>query len=102
MFNELIKDILKEAFFKNLDISTDIKFQKCLNLMKNSNKILDDDKKILIDRLNASYKNCKGNAHSIKMLLDASKFIYQYTLVNNNQFIIRQELQEMFARDSKY
>ena len=34
MFNELIKDILREAFFKNLDISTDIEFQKRLNLIK--------------------------------------------------------------------
>ena len=39
MFNELIKDILKEAFFKNLDISTDIEFQKRLNFIKNSTQI---------------------------------------------------------------
>lgn len=102
MFNELIKDILKEAFFKNLDISADIKFQKRLNLIKNSNKISDEDKNILIDRLNTSYKNCKDNIHNIKMLSDASKFLQQYNPVNNNRFITRQELQEMFTRNSRY
>lgn len=102
MFNELIKDILKEAFFKNLDISADIQFQERLNLIKCSTKISDEDKNILIDRLNASYKNCKSNIHNIKMLSDASKFIHQYNPVNNNRFVTKQELQEMFARNTRY
>ena len=102
MFNELIKDILKKAFFENLDISTDIEFQKRLNLIKNNTQISEEDKKALIDRLNASYLNCKGNIHNIKMLSDASKFIHQYNPVNNNRFITQQELQEMFARNARY
>ena len=102
MFNELIKDILKEAFFKNLDITTDIEFQKRLNFIKNSTQISEEDKKALIDRLNASYLNCKGNIHNTKMLSDASKFIHQYNPVNNNRFITQHELQEMFARNARY
>lgn len=71
-------------------------------MIKCSTKISDEDKNILIDRLNASYKNCKSNIHNIKMLSDASKFIHQYNPVNNNRFVTKQELQEMFARNTRY
>lgn len=102
MFNDFIKDVLKETFFKNLDISTDIEFQKRLNLIKNNKDISKEDKNILIDRLNASYINCKSDIKSIKLLLDASKLIHQFNSIKNNRFIAQQELKEIFARNARY
>ena len=60
----------------------------------------------IVQNLNKPYYIVLGNHDAYETggiaKEDFIKFIHQYNPVNNNRFITRQELQEMFARNARY